>query len=68
VRQLLSGPRSALAQAARSADTKRFARLAGAPSDAGSLQQANMLKNASDPSLRSGGSSYADLELAGFAR
>ncbi|GIM03698.1 hypothetical protein Vretimale_8361 [Volvox reticuliferus] len=41
----------------------------GVASEAGSLQQqSSMLKNVSDPSLRSTGSSFADLESAGYAR
>ncbi|GLC41644.1 hypothetical protein PLESTB_000693400 [Pleodorina starrii] len=41
----------------------------GVASEAGSLQQpSGMLKNASDPSLRSTGSSFADLESAGYTR
>ncbi|GLI67323.1 hypothetical protein VaNZ11_011510 [Volvox africanus] len=41
----------------------------GVASEADSLQQqSSMLKNASDPSLRSTGSSFADLESAGYAR
>ncbi|GFR50355.1 hypothetical protein Agub_g12565 [Astrephomene gubernaculifera] len=41
----------------------------GVASETGSLhQQSSMLKNASDPSLRSTASSFADLESAGYAR
>ena len=44
--------------------------LAGVGSEAGSLQQqSSMMKNASDPSLRSTSSSFADLaETAAFGR
>ncbi|PNH07062.1 Protein MEI2-like 2 [Tetrabaena socialis] len=42
--------------------------IGGVGSEAGSVQQSSMMKNASNPSLRSAGSSYGDLERHGYAR